>query len=311
MRAGDPIGVEDHATIDIARGAADRLDQRGFGAQESFLVGIEDRDQPAFGNVEPLAQQVDPDQHVVDPQAQIADQLDALQRLDVGVHVADLDARLVHELGQILRHPLGQRGDERSVACLRGLAAFLDAILHLVLDRADLDRRVDQPGGADHLLGEDAAGPLHLPRAGRGRDAKGLRAHRVPFVEAERAVVDAARQAEAVFGQRDLAAVVPARHRADLRHGLVALVDEQQRVFGQVLEQGGRRFAGQAAGEKSASNSRSRCSCRWRRSFRDRNWSAAPAVALRAGGLPRAAPSAAPPARSGSPARPASSSGRE
>jgi hypothetical protein len=96
-RAGDAVGIEDHAPVDVARGAADRLDQRGLGAQEAFLVGVEDRDQPAFGDVEPLAQQVDADQHVVDAEPQVADQLDALQRLDVRVHVADLEARLVHD----------------------------------------------------------------------------------------------------------------------------------------------------------------------------------------------------------------------
>jgi hypothetical protein len=81
--AGHPVGIEDHAPVDVARGAADRLDQRGFGAQEAFLVGIEDADQAAFGNVQPLAQQVDAHQHVIDAQAQVADQLDALQRLHV------------------------------------------------------------------------------------------------------------------------------------------------------------------------------------------------------------------------------------
>ena len=86
------VGVEDHAPVDVARGAADGLDQRGFGAQEAFLVGVEDRDQPAFGNVEPFAQQVDADQHVIDAEPKLADQLDALQRLDVRVHVADLAA---------------------------------------------------------------------------------------------------------------------------------------------------------------------------------------------------------------------------
>ena len=96
-RAGDPVGVEDHPALDVARGAADGLDQRGLRAQEALLVGIEDRDQPAFGNVEPLAQQVDADQHVIDAEPQLADQLDALQRLDVRVHVADPEARLVQD----------------------------------------------------------------------------------------------------------------------------------------------------------------------------------------------------------------------
>ena len=42
---------------------------------------------------------------------------------------------------------------------------------------------------------------------------------------------------------------VAAEHAADLRHGDVALVDEDQGVVRQVFEQGRRRLAGLAAGE--------------------------------------------------------------
>ena len=38
-------------------------------------------------------------------------------------------------------------------------------------------------------------------------------------------------------------------HPADLRHGLVALVDDQQGIRGQIVEQRRRRLAGQPAGE--------------------------------------------------------------
>ena len=76
-----------------------------------------------------------------------------------------------------------------------------------------------------------------------------LRPHGLPFLEAQRAVVEAGGQAEAVFGQRRLAAEVAPVHGADLRHRDVALVDEDQRVVGQVFEQGGRRLAGAAARE--------------------------------------------------------------
>ena len=114
---------------------------------------------------------------------------------------------------------------------------------------AHLDRRVDEAGGADHLLGEDAAGLIQLPAAGRRRDVDGLRPHGVPFLESHRPVVHAGGQAEAVFGQRGLALVVAAEHAADLRHGHVALVDEHQGVVGQVFEQGRRRLAGFAPGE--------------------------------------------------------------
>ena len=168
-RAGDPVGIHDDAAIDVARGAAGRLDQRGFGAQEAFLVGIEDRHQPAFGNVEPLAQQVDADQHVEGAQAQVAQDLDPFDRVDVGMHVADLDALFVQVFGQVLGHALGQGGDQRAVSGLRHAPDLVHHVVDLCLDGPDLDHRVQQAGGADHLLGEDAAGLVKLPGGGGWR----------------------------------------------------------------------------------------------------------------------------------------------
>ena len=248
-RAGDVVGVEDDLTVDVARGAADGLDQRRFGAQKTFLVGVEDGDEAAFGNVEAFAQQVDADQHVERTEPQVAQDFDALQRLDVGVHVADANGVLVQIFGEVLGHALGQHGDQRAVAGLGGFADFADDVVDLGLGRAHLDRRVDQAGRADDLLGEDAAGLLHLPRGRRRGNRDGERAHGVPLLEAQRPVVHAGGQAEAVFGERRLAPEVAAVHAADLRDGDVALVDEDQRVVGDVLKQGRRRVAGAAAGK--------------------------------------------------------------
>ena len=94
-RIGHHVGVQDRHAVDVPRGAADRLDQRALGAQEAFLVGVEDRHQRHLGNVEALAQQVDADQHVELAEPQVADDLDALDGVDVGVQVAHLDAVLV------------------------------------------------------------------------------------------------------------------------------------------------------------------------------------------------------------------------
>ena len=77
----------------------------------------------------------------------------------------------------------------------------------------------------------------------------GLRPHRLPFLEAQRPVVHAARQPKAVFGERRLAAEVAAIHAADLRYRDVALVGEDERIVGQIFEQGRRRLAGLPAGE--------------------------------------------------------------
>jgi hypothetical protein len=126
-------------------------------------------------------------------------------------------------------------------------------IVHLVgaacRDGADFHRRVKQAGGADDLFGEDAAGALQLPRAGRGGDMHRLRAHGVPFLEFQRPVVHAGGQAEAIFGERRLAAEVTFEHGADLGDGLVALIGEDEGVVGEVFEHGRRRLTGLPAGE--------------------------------------------------------------
>src|SRR5690606_32532319 len=171
------------------------------------------------------AQQVDADQDVEHAEPQVADDLDALQRIDVGMQVAYLQADLGHVFGQVFGHALGQRGDQNAVPLLDHGAAFGQQVVHLVFDRADLGDRIDQAGRADHLLDEDAAGAFQLPFARRRGHEDGLRPQAVPFAEAQRPVVDAGGQAEAVFGQRRLAPEVTAEHAADLRHGDVAFVD--------------------------------------------------------------------------------------
>jgi hypothetical protein len=93
-RVGDAVRVQDRLAAQVARGAADGLDQRAGAAQEAFLVGIEDRDQRDLGHVQAFAQQVDADQHVEQAQAQVADDLHALHRVHVRVQVAHLDVVL-------------------------------------------------------------------------------------------------------------------------------------------------------------------------------------------------------------------------
>src|SRR3546814_6701848 len=54
-----------------------------------------------------------------------------------------------------------------------------------------------------------------------------------------------------IFGKRDLPLVVAARHAVDLADRLVAFVDEQQSVLGQIFEQCGRRLTRQEIGRAS------------------------------------------------------------
>src|SRR5664279_458834 len=109
------VGVHQHGPVHVARGPADGLDQRGLPAQEALLVGVQDRHQRDLRQIQALAQQVHADEHVVLAQSQVADDLDALQRVDLRVQVARLEAHLQQVLGEVLAHLLGQRRDQHAL----------------------------------------------------------------------------------------------------------------------------------------------------------------------------------------------------
>ena len=54
------VGVHQHRAADVARRAADRLDQRGLAAEEALLVGVEDRDQRDLGRSSPSRRRLTP-----------------------------------------------------------------------------------------------------------------------------------------------------------------------------------------------------------------------------------------------------------
>src|SRR5438034_1107155 len=82
-----------------------RLNQRAGGSQKSLLVSVEDRDERHLGQIQSLPQQVDTDQHVELAPAEIPENLDPLQRLDVRVQVPHPYAELLIVLRQVLGHP--------------------------------------------------------------------------------------------------------------------------------------------------------------------------------------------------------------
>ena len=127
----DPVGIEDRAAVQIARGAADRLNERAVTSQKTLLVRVQNRNERDFRNVEAFAQEVDPDEDVEGARAQIADDLHALDRVDVGVEIAHLHAVLGEEVREILGHALRERRHEDALALLRHLADFGEKIVHL------------------------------------------------------------------------------------------------------------------------------------------------------------------------------------
>src|SRR6202795_4120981 len=69
------------------------------------------------------------------------------------------------------------------------------------------------------------------------------------FLESEGGIVESRGHGEAVINKRLFARAVAVVHAAELRDGLVRLVDYEEIVGGDVIEERGGRFAGQAAGK--------------------------------------------------------------
>ena len=242
------VRIHDDASLRIARGAPDRLHERRLAAEKPLFVGVENGDEAHLGQVQPLAQQVDAAQNVELARAQSVDDVDALQRIHIGVHIAHLDAALFQIVGQTLRHALGERGDEHAPARVHDGMHLGEKIVDLPLRGFYGDGRVQKPRGADELFHDLPRLLQFIGRGGR-RNADHLRYARVELLERERAVVVGGFHAESVLHKIGLARQIAVVHGADLRNGHVALVDKHEKIFWKVIEQGKGRLPGRAAVE--------------------------------------------------------------
>ena len=109
-------------------------------------------DQRDLGQVQALAQQVHADEHVVLAEPQLADDLDPLQRVDLRVQVADLEAHLEQVVREVLAHLLRERRDEHALVAVHARADLAHQVVDLVARLAHLDLRVHDPRRPDDLL---------------------------------------------------------------------------------------------------------------------------------------------------------------
>ena len=259
--AGDGVRVHHHFAVDVARRPPRRLDERGGRAQVALLVGVQDRHEGHLREVEPLPQEVDPDEPIELAEAEVADQRYPLQRVDVGVQVPHAEPVLLIVLREVLGHALGEGGDQRALVALGARAHLGHEVVHLGPRRADGDLRVHQAGGPDDLLGHrpplpgvPRSGALparerELVGAGRRGHVEGLRHQRRELLEGQGAVVEGGREPETVLDEGLFPRAVSRVHAPDLRHGHVGLVDDDEGVLREVVHQGRRVLARLAPGQ--------------------------------------------------------------
>ena len=140
-------------------------------------------------------------------------------------------------LRQLLRQPFRQGGDEHPLTPLNAGIDLIDEVIDLVLGRANLYPRVEESCRADQLLDDDAVALLQLIVARRGGDVDHVALHLLKLVEAERAIVDRRREAEAVGDEVFLPLPVATIHPSHLGDRDVALIDDHQIVLGEVVEE--------------------------------------------------------------------------
>ncbi len=165
------------------------------------------------------------------------------------MQVSHAHAVFTEVFGEILRHLLGQGGDQHAVALRDAPVDLAEQVVDLGARRPHLDLGVDQPGRTHHQFDHRALGLRQFLLRRRGRDVDGARLATLELVELERPVVERRRQAEPILDQGLLARPVALVHAAELRERDVGFVDHQQRVRRKIVEQARRRLPRRASGE--------------------------------------------------------------
>jgi hypothetical protein len=137
------------------------------------------------------------------PSRSVAQDLDALERVDLGVQVAHPDAELEQVVGEVLGHLLGERGDQHALVASTRAADLVHEVVDLALRWAHDDLGVDQAGRADDLL-DDLLTVSSSYCAGVAETKTTCGTRSSELVEAQRPVVERARQPEAVLDERVL-----------------------------------------------------------------------------------------------------------
>ncbi len=228
-------------------GAAHGLNERISRSKKPLLVRVEDRHQRNLRQIQSFAQKVDPDQNIELTTPETTQNLDSLERVNLRMQISAPNADLCVVLRQILRHALGQGSYQHAFVFLRTVANLVQQIIDLSAHRTHFNLGIGQAGRTNHLFDNYAAGFREFIRPGRRRNINELSGPFLELLKCQRTIVQRGRQPKAVFDQVVLARPITVIHAAKLRHGLMALVDEHQRILRKIIKKRRRRLTWQAA----------------------------------------------------------------
>ena len=223
----------------MAGGAACGLDERGFVAQESLLVRIEDANQRNFRQVEPFPQQVDSHQHVEISGPQSPDDFSPFERFNLRMQITHFDSHFAEVVRQVLGHFFRQRRYQYPLVYLDPAVDFTEQVVNLSCDRTHFQHWIDQSGRPDDLLRHLRRGLQLIGRRGRG-NIHDLSYPPFEFLEFQWTVIQRRRQPEPEINQGLLARPVTVVHGMNLRHGYMGFVDNDEKIVRKIIHQGKR-----------------------------------------------------------------------
>ena len=152
-------------------------------SEEAFLVGIQNGNERHFRKVKSLTQKVYADEHVVNAGSQVVHYLYAVKSGNVAMDI--VGAYVVREqiLRQLLSHTLRQRGDKHTLLMLLTYENLFQQVVNLILARTYVNDGVEESGGTDNLLYDNALSLIHLEVGWCGRHVHHLIGHLHKFLK--------------------------------------------------------------------------------------------------------------------------------
>ena len=134
----------------MPRRATSGLNQTRLAAKKSFLVRVENRYERNLRQIESLAQKIDSHEHIELAFAQRAQNLYALNRINVAVEILHAHADVAQVICEFLSRALGERGDQHALLEIAALSGFLHQIINLTFERLDCDFGINQARWSHH-----------------------------------------------------------------------------------------------------------------------------------------------------------------